>query len=108
MANGAWGVGTVGVVKNGNWNSTNSNGGQAISAVKQAPRNAEMVAGVYNWAISVQPLGDGTNEVRWYMVEKNNKYWFGGTAIDTSEVTTKFNGICFGFNSDQKPLRSIL
>ena len=101
IANGAWGVGTVGVIKNGNWNSTNSNGGPALATIKQAPRNAEMVAGVYNWAISVQPLGDGTNEVRWYMVEQNNKYWFGGTVIDTSEVTAKFNGVCFGFNSDQ-------
>jgi hypothetical protein len=101
MSNGAWGVGTVGVVKNGNWNSTNSNGGKVISAAKQAPRNAEMVAGVYNWAISVQPLGDGTNEVRWYMIEEKNKYWFGGIAIDAAAASTKFNGICFGFNNDQ-------
>ncbi len=101
MSNGAWGVGTVGVVKNGNWHSTNSNGGKAISAQKQVPTNAEMVAGEYNWAISVQPLADGTNEVRWSLVEKDNKYWFAGIAIDSSAVIAKFNGICFGFNSDQ-------
>jgi len=100
MANGAWGVGTVGVVKNGNWNSTNSNGGPAISAVKQAPTNAELIASTYDWATSVQPLANGDNEIRWILVEKDNKYWFGGTAIDTSGVTAKFNGICFGFNSD--------
>jgi len=100
MANGTNGVGTVWVVNNGNWNSTNSNGGPAISAVKQSPRDAEMLAGVYDWAISVQPLGNGTNEVRWYMVEQNNRYWFGGITIDMTEVSTKFNGICFGFYND--------
>jgi hypothetical protein len=101
VSNGAWGVGTEGIVKNGNWNSTNSNGGKAFGTTLQAPRNAEMVAGVYNWAISVQPLGNGDNEVRWYMVEVNNKYWYGGTVVDTTGVTAKFNGVCFGFNSDQ-------
>jgi len=100
IANGAWGVGTMGIIKNGNWNSTNSNGGPALASIKQAPTNAIMEAGLYNWAISVQPLPNGDNEVRWYLVEQNNKYWFGGTVIDTSGVTTKFNGICFGFNND--------
>lgn len=100
MANGSLGVGTVWTVPGVlGWNSTYS-GNVPLVAVNQAPRNAEMVAGVYNWAISVRPLGDGTNEIRWYLVEQNNKYWFGGIAIDTAEVTTKFNGICFGFNKD--------
>ncbi len=101
VSNGAWGVGTEGIVKNGNWNSTNSNGGPAFGTTYQAPRNAEMVAGLYNWGICVQPLSDGTNELRWYMVEQDNKYWYGGTVIDTSAVTDKFNAVSFGFNSDQ-------
>jgi hypothetical protein len=101
VSNGAWGVGTQGVINNGNWNSTNSNGGPALGTTKQAPRNAEMVAGIYNWAISVQPLADGTNEVRWFMVEQDNKYWYGGSMIDTVKLTPKFNAISFGFNSDQ-------
>ncbi len=29
-----------------------------------------------------------------YHVDK--KYWFGGTVIDTAQITTRFNGICFG------------
>ena len=100
MANGSNGVGTVWTVPNSlGWNSTYS-GQVPLIAVKQAPINAVMVAGTYNWAMSVQPLGDGSNEVRWYMIEQNNKYWFGGTVIDTSMVTTKFNGVCFGFNND--------
>jgi len=100
MSNGNGGAGVLWTIKDGSWSSTWSNNGLPISAVKQAPRDAEMVAGIYNFAISVQPLPDGNNEVRWYMIEKDNKYWFGGTVIDTAAVTTKFNGVCFGFNKD--------
>ncbi|MBN2355596.1 T9SS type A sorting domain-containing protein, partial [candidate division KSB1 bacterium] len=100
MSNGNGGAGVVWTIKDGNWTSTWSNNGLPISAVKQAPRNAVMDVGLYNWAISIQPLGDGTVEVRWYMIEQNNKYWFGGTVIDTAGVTTKVNGVCFGFNKD--------
>ena len=104
MSNGSGYVGTVWTVNGGGgWNSTWSNNGIAISAVKNAPRNAEMVAGIYDWAISVQPLGDGTNEVRWILFHTDKKtYWFGGTAIDTAGVSTKFNGICFSINKDNE------
>ncbi|HPG82561.1 MAG TPA: hypothetical protein PKY55_04745, partial [bacterium] len=100
MSNGNGGAGVVWTIKDGSWSSTWSNNGLPISAAKQAPRDAVMEAGIYNFAISVQPLPDGNNEVRWYMVEQKNKYWYGGTTIDTAQVTTKFNGICFGFNKD--------
>jgi len=100
MANGTLGVGTVWTVPGvAGWNSTYS-GNVPLIAVNQAPRNAEMIAGVYNWAISVQPLPDGSNEIRWYMIEENTKYWFGGITRDTAQISTKFNGICFGFNTD--------
>jgi len=92
--------GTVWTVPAGGWVSTNNLGATALAAVKQAPRNAEMIAGLYDFAISVEPLADGTNEVRWYMVEVENKYWFGGTRIDVAPVSDKFNGIVFGVNSD--------
>ena len=39
-----------------NWASTCSNNGKPISQVVQAPRNAKIVAGVYNFAISVQSI----------------------------------------------------
>jgi DNA-binding transcriptional regulator YdaS (Cro superfamily) len=100
LANGTNGVGTVWTVPNSlGWNSTYS-GQFPLITVRQAPRNAEMIAGLYNWAISVQPLANGTNEIRWKMVEQNNRYWFAGTVIDTAQISTKFNGICFGFGSD--------
>ena len=99
MSNGAGGAGVVWTINKGSWSSTWSNNGKPISAVKQAPRNAEAIAGTYKFAISVQPKDETTNEIRWYLIEKNNKYWFGGTVIETA-TTTKFNGICFGFNND--------
>ncbi|RPI05402.1 MAG: T9SS C-terminal target domain-containing protein [Ignavibacteriae bacterium] len=93
--------GTAWLVNNGGWTSTNSNGGGPFSQVKNAPRNAVAIAGIYNWAISVQPINDTINEVRWKLVEVNNKYWFGGT-VQTKATTTKFNGIGFGFNNDME------
>jgi hypothetical protein len=98
MSNGNGGAGTVWTINNGNWNSTYSNNGKPISKVLQAPRNAEMVPGTYNFAFSVRAIDDTTNEIKWYLVEENNKYWFGGTAIDTA-TTTEFNGVAFGVNT---------
>ncbi|MCX7876763.1 MAG: T9SS type A sorting domain-containing protein, partial [Melioribacteraceae bacterium] len=71
----------------------------------QAPSRAVATAGVYDWAISVRPLEDGTNEIRWYFVKKaaagkQTDYWFAGIVIDKNPVTDKFNGICFGMNND--------
>ena len=92
--------GTVWTIIDSNWASTWSNNGWAISYLYQVPYPAEIVEGVYDWAISVQPLADGTNEVRWYLQHTDKaSYWFAGIAIDTAQVITKFNGICFGIGS---------
>src|SRR5512145_3043637 len=64
VANGAWGSGTVGVLNNGNWNSTNSNNGPALATILQAPRNAELVPGTYDFAFSVRAVNDTTNEIK--------------------------------------------
>ncbi len=98
VANGVWGSGTVGVLNNGNWNSTNSNNGPALATILQAPRNAELIPGTYNFAFSVQAVNDTTNEIRWYLVEEGNRYWFGG-AVTGPVSTTTFNGVCFGVNT---------
>jgi hypothetical protein len=93
--NGAGGGGSVWTINNGNWASTYSNGGKPIGLiVNQAPRNAEIKAGTYNFAISVMQVSDTTNEIRWYLVKTDNSYWFGGTVVDTN-VTEKFNGVAF-------------
>jgi hypothetical protein len=99
MANGGGGQGTVWAINNGNWSSTYSNGGPSLAAVKNQPYNAEAIAGTYDFAISVQSVNDTVNEIRWYLIEQNNKYWFGGTVQGVS-TTKKFNSINFGFNND--------
>ena len=94
---GIYPEGTVWTIINGDWASIYSNNGWEMALGERVPLGAEMIEGLYNWAISVQPLSDGTNEVRWYLQhEDKESYWFAGIAIDTAQVTTKFNGICFG------------
>ncbi|HTY36345.1 MAG TPA: T9SS type A sorting domain-containing protein [Bacteroidota bacterium] len=105
----AWPTGTQGtewVINNsGAWNSTNTNNGGPFSTVLQVPHNQSAPAAVYDWAISVQPIGGGRTEVRWYFIQQhaagtNNYYWWGGSFVDSSTVTTKFNAIAFGCNND--------
>ncbi|OGU34476.1 MAG: hypothetical protein A2068_02095, partial [Ignavibacteria bacterium GWB2_35_6b] len=97
VSNGAGGSGTVWTINNGNWASTYSNNGGPVSSVIQAPRNAEIIAGTYDFAISVQAIDATTNEIRWYMIEEDNQYWFGGT-ITAAATSQKFNSIIFGVN----------
>ena len=105
LANGAGGSGVVWTVTNAAWNSTYSNAGGPLVTVQQAPSRAVATAGVYNWAISVQPLADGTNEIRWY-IEKQHAanvqatYWLGGSCIDKTPIATKFNAVAFSVNND--------
>ena len=89
--NGGGGFGSVWTINNGTWASTYGNGGKPIGpVVNQAPRNAEITAGTYNFAISVIQISDTSNEIRWSMVKTDNSYWFAGTVIDTAE-STKFS-----------------
>ncbi|MFA5728140.1 MAG: T9SS type A sorting domain-containing protein [Candidatus Neomarinimicrobiota bacterium] len=89
------------------WNSTYLNNGWMISMADQFPRGTEIVEGVYDWAISIEALSNSTNEIRWYLVEQNYKYWSGGVTIDTAQVSTKFNGICFGILGLKTSLRQL-
>jgi hypothetical protein len=105
LANGGGGSGVIWTVINGNWNSTYSNGGGPIFSILQSPRLAEISVGVYDWAISVQPLSDGTNEVRFYIEKQHaanqqSTYWTGGIGIDKGAVSKKFNFINFWINND--------
>ncbi len=89
------GNGTIGVIRGGAWISTFGNAHRSLGMVSQAPARAEMGEGTYNFAISVRPLGDGTNEIKWYIIKDDNSYWSGGTAIDNELITTQYNGLCF-------------
>lgn len=105
----SWPTGNQGtqwpLVNSKSWTSTNSNGGGPYSTIRQAPYQQVAAAGVYDWAISVQPLSSGRNEVKWYFIQQHaanstNYYWWGGSFIDSVGLTTKFNSIGFAVNSD--------
>ncbi|MDH7560890.1 MAG: T9SS type A sorting domain-containing protein, partial [bacterium] len=96
----AGGGGDHGVVRGGAWISTYGMSHLSMGFVRQEPFRAEMTAGVYNWAISVRPLPDGSNEVRFYFVKEDNSYWWAATSIDTTGITTRFNGVCFAMIGD--------
>ncbi len=100
--NGGAGIGSVWIVNNGNWASTYSNGGGVAGpVVNQAPRNAVITSGTYDWKISVQQINDSTNEVRWSLVKTGTPvgYWFAGKA-EAPAVTNKLNGISFWTKND--------
>jgi len=106
MSNARGGGGTLWLLDGGGFNSGwggNNTAEVGINGnpvqILQAPRNAEMIEGTYNFAMAVRPINDTTSEVRWYLVELNNKYWFGGSEIVKAK-TDKFNGISFGVNND--------
>jgi len=98
MANGGGGEGTVWTINSGHWNSTWSNNGKPVAAIKQQPYNAELVPGTYNFAFSIKQVNDTTNEVKWYLEEQNKEYWFGGS-LQVPATTNKINAICFGINT---------
>jgi hypothetical protein len=79
------------------WLSTNDGNDYVLGNLNQAPARAVAGAGTYNFAFSVQPLADGTQELRFYLIKDDNKYYFAATVIDNhSPISTKkFNSICF-------------
>jgi len=109
----AGGNGTQGVIRGGVWLSTFGNTHRSLGVNNQRPPRAEFSAGVYNWAISVQPQADGSNEIRFYMIKDEFPvtYWYGGVVRDTSAITDSFNGVCFGLNggngAENSPIRGM-
>lgn len=83
------------------WNSTYNGEIRPLMTVFQAPAQAQITEGVYDWAFSIESKADGTNEIKWYLVKQHAvgeqaAYWEGGTTIDPLKVATKFNKIGFG------------
>lgn len=97
------GNGTQWVRISGNYISTSTGSGPIVTAgvIDQAPVRAVADAGVYEFAFSVQPLANGTKEVRFYLIKgtaansAKATYYFGGSFIDTSTVAPTFNGLVF-------------
>jgi hypothetical protein len=52
--------------------------------------------------MSVQPSGDGAQELRFYLVKDDESYCFSGTVIDHHNplATLKFNGVCFAVHNN--------
>lgn len=103
------GAGTQGVIKGGSWLSTY--GGvynhQSLGVIPQSPRHVMATAGVYDFGISIRPLREGSNELKFFLVEKNYRYWYGGICVDTSQTTTSFNGVCFAVNYNNPDMRAL-
>ena len=101
------GVGTNWIRISGNYISTSSGSGPIAFAgyTPQQPARAVADAGKYAFAFSVQPLADGTKEVRFYLIKGDtansvkSKYYFGGSFIDTSSIAPTFNGVCFAVHA---------
>ncbi|MDP2885782.1 MAG: T9SS type A sorting domain-containing protein [Ignavibacteria bacterium] len=96
------GNGTHGGLVNRPSNSTNNQAqNYVMGEVFPKPARAKLLAGTYDFAISVQPLSNGTQELRFYLKKPDNSYWFGGTFIDTTVTrkTTKFNSVTFALNN---------
>lgn len=95
------GNGTHGVVVGGRWLSTYGNGAYPLDVFPQAPRRAVAGAGVYELAISIQPLNDGNSEIRFWLIKDDESYYFGGISLDDHQppATDKFNCVAFAVNS---------
>ncbi|MFH0992447.1 MAG: T9SS type A sorting domain-containing protein [bacterium] len=101
------GIGTQWLRISGNYISTSSGSGPIATAgvVNQSPVRAVADAGVYEFAFSVQPLANGTKEVRFYLIKgtaansAKSTYYFGGSFIDTSSIAPTFNGIVFAVHA---------
>ncbi len=96
----------------GTWYSTYGGAIGLDGLIPQQPPNANFTAGTYNWGISVQPMPDGSNQVRFYMETDSSKilYWYGGTITDPSRTTDAFNGVCFGLDPEtySSPITSMI
>jgi hypothetical protein len=93
--------GTYGAVVDRPWISTNGANDYVLGSHHQMPKSAVGGAGVYSFAISVAPQGNGTSEVRFVLTNQDSSYVFAGKAIDShSPLTTeKFNCVCFALNT---------
>jgi len=101
--------GTHGGVVNRPWISTNGANDYVLGEFRQKPARAVATAGVYDFAFSIQPLGNGSSEVRFYLIKEDTSYFFGGSSIDNHVplTTEKFNAVCFAVNNNNPNVRAM-
>jgi hypothetical protein len=92
-------AGTWGGIVDGTWFDTGNASSYALGS--QLHANAAGGAGTYDFAISVQPKGDGTNEVRVSFTKSDGSYLWEASVIDNHApvATETFNSIAFGLNT---------
>jgi hypothetical protein len=94
--------GSYGGIVDRPWLSTDGANDYVLGNDQQKPAGAVGNAGVYHFAISVQPRVDGTQELRFTLVKDDESYCYGGTVIDHNDppATRKFNGVCFAIHNN--------
>jgi hypothetical protein len=99
---------SVGAIVNEAWLNTSgaspfdaNNGNYILSGNPQNPADAVGGAGIYDFAISVEPLVNGRTELRYQIQKQDKSYNFAGTIIDghMPAKMTQFNGIHFAINN---------
>jgi hypothetical protein len=94
--------GTNGAVVDRPWISTNGANDYVLGNAQQTPAGKVAGAGIYNFAVSIKPLGDGTTEVRFMVVNEDSTYMWTGKTIDSHNppATAKFNCVAFAINAN--------
>lgn len=95
---GAGEDGTFGGIGEGSvWFSTNDDDSYVLGAPTNLPEGSQAGEGIYDFALSFAPQGDGTVEVSFYLVKDDNSYYLAGSAIDDNDplTTGSFNAIGF-------------
>jgi hypothetical protein len=96
--------GSVGVIMNRQWNSTNGANDYVIDDQVQLPTYAAAEAGVYDFAFSFTRTDDDEVEVRYMLVNQDESYYFVGSTLDDgtfAEGGVSFNtfGLALGLSA---------
>ncbi|HEX9933809.1 MAG TPA: T9SS type A sorting domain-containing protein [bacterium] len=94
--------GTWGAVIDGDWLTPEGANNYVLGGDRQVPAEAVGGAGVYEFAVSVSPQDGGTNEIRFFLMKRDNGYCFAGKAMDVHHplAAEKFNCVCFALNTN--------
>jgi len=82
------------------WLQSNGTNDYVLGSILQNPLTAVGNAGTYDFGISVQPLGNGTQELRVRLIKSDKSYSWAAKTIDfhSPNATDTFNSINFALN----------
>ncbi len=95
-------TGTFGAVVDNTWLDTDGTSNYVLGSNLQVPDLSVGGAGIYEFGISVQPLGDGSSEIRVKLLKSDKSYSWAAKTIDKHSplATEKFNSILFALNTN--------